>query len=83
MLMCYEILEAINPGFKIDAVFAGVYPDKCVARCVNVAPVARNISRHDATKPQRSQRLFITGSAPGIENNVVPYHLPEIKSSEL
>jgi hypothetical protein len=25
-----------------------------------VAPIARNFSRHDATKPQRSQRLFIT-----------------------
>ena len=45
---------------KIGVGFAGVYPEKCGARCVNVAPVARNISRHDATKPQRSQRLFIT-----------------------
>jgi hypothetical protein len=43
--------------------FAGAYPDKRGARCVNVAPVARNVSRHDATKPQRSQRLFITARA--------------------
>jgi hypothetical protein len=45
---------------KIGIGFAGVYPDKRCARCVNVAPVARNVSRHGATKPQRSQRLFIT-----------------------
>ena len=33
------------------------------ARCVNVAPVARNVSRHGAMNPQRSQRLFITTPA--------------------
>jgi hypothetical protein len=44
---------------KIGIGSAGVYPDKRCARCVNVAPVARNVSRHDATKPQRSKRLFI------------------------
>jgi hypothetical protein len=26
--------------------FAGVYPDKRCARCVNFAPFARNVSRH-------------------------------------
>jgi hypothetical protein len=45
---------------KIGIGFFGVFPDKRGARCVNVAPVARNVSRHDATKPQPSQRLFIT-----------------------
>jgi hypothetical protein len=48
---------------KIDIGFAGDYPDKRCARCVNVAPVARNVSRHDATKPQRSQRYFINAPA--------------------
>jgi hypothetical protein len=48
---------------KIGVGFAGVYPDKRGARCVNVAPVARNISRHGAKKPQRSQRFFITAPA--------------------
>jgi hypothetical protein len=42
---------------KIGIGFAGVYPDK---RCT---PVARNVSRHGATKPQQSQRFFITGPA--------------------
>jgi hypothetical protein len=45
---------------KIGVVFAVVYPNKCVARCVNVAPVAKNISRGGASKPQHSQPLFIT-----------------------
>jgi hypothetical protein len=44
---------------KIGVGFARVYPDKRCARCANVALVARNVSRHGATKPQRSQRLFI------------------------
>jgi hypothetical protein len=48
---------------KIGIGFFGVFPDKRCARCVNVAPVARNVSRHDATKPQRSQRFFITAPA--------------------
>jgi hypothetical protein len=48
---------------KIGIGFAGVYPDKCCARCVNVAPIARNVSRNGATKPQRLQRLFITAPA--------------------
>jgi hypothetical protein len=41
---------------KIGIGFAGVYPDK---RCA----AARNVSRHGATKPQRSQRLFINAPA--------------------
>jgi hypothetical protein len=45
---------------KIGIGSAGNCPDKRGARCVNVAPVARNFSRHRATKPQRSQQLFIT-----------------------
>jgi hypothetical protein len=44
---------------KIGIGSAGVYPDIRCARCVNVAPVAGNVSRHDATTPQRSQRLFV------------------------
>jgi hypothetical protein len=52
------IEEKIGIGFA-----GGIYPDKRCARCVNVAPVARNVSRHDATKPQRSQRLFIIAPA--------------------
>jgi hypothetical protein len=56
---------------KIGIGSAGVYPDIRCARCVNVAPVARNVSRHDATKPQRSQRLFII-ARPYIENNMLP-----------
>jgi hypothetical protein len=34
---------------KIGIDFAGIYSDKRCARCVNIAPVARNVSRHDAT----------------------------------
>jgi L-lactate utilization protein LutB len=48
---------------KIGVGSAGIYPDIRCARCVNVAPVARNVSGHDATKPQRSQRLFIIAPA--------------------
>jgi hypothetical protein len=47
---------------KIGIGFAGICQDKRSARCVNVAPVARNVSRHGATKPQRSQRFFITAA---------------------
>jgi hypothetical protein len=61
--------------------FAGVYADKRGARCVNVAPVARNVSRHGATKPLRSQRLFITAPA-GIENNMVPLPFSRDQESE-
>jgi hypothetical protein len=43
---------------KIGIDFAGIYSDKRCARCVNIAPVARNVSRHDAT-----QRLFIIAPA--------------------
>jgi hypothetical protein len=68
---------------KIGIVFAGVYPDKRCARCVNVAPVARNVSRHVATKPQRSQRLFITAPALVLRITWCHYHFPEIKSSEI
>jgi hypothetical protein len=57
---------------KIGIGFAGRYPDKHCARCVNVAPVARNVSHHDATKPPRSQRLFLTAGRPGIKNYIVP-----------
>jgi hypothetical protein len=49
---------------KIGIGFAGIYPDK---RCA----LARNVSRHDATKTQGLQRLFITAPV-GIENNMVP-----------
>jgi hypothetical protein len=44
---------------KLGAGFAGVCPDKSGAGCINVVPVAKNISRHGATKPQRSPRLLI------------------------
>jgi hypothetical protein len=56
------IEEKIGIGFV-----PGVYPDKRCARCVYVALVARNVSRHDATKPPRSQRLFITAGRPGYQ----------------
>jgi hypothetical protein len=45
---------------KIGVGFFGLYSDKCGARCVSVAPVARTVSRHGATKPQR---FFITTPA--------------------
>jgi hypothetical protein len=48
---------------QLGAGFAGICPDKSGAHWVNVAPVAKNVSRHGATKPQRSQRLFITAPA--------------------
>jgi hypothetical protein len=56
---------------KLGIGLPGVYPDKRCARSVNVASVTRNVSRHDATKPKRSQRLLGTSPA-GIENNMVP-----------
>jgi hypothetical protein len=36
---------------KIGIGFAGGYPDKRCARFVNVAPVAKTVSRQGATKP--------------------------------
>jgi hypothetical protein len=69
---------------KIGFGFAGVYPHKCGARCVNIAPVARNVSRHGATKPQRYQRLFIAlGPALVLRITWCHYHFPEIKRSEI
>jgi hypothetical protein len=44
---------------KIDFGFAGVYPNKRCARCVNVAIVARNVSRQERNGPQRSPRFYI------------------------
>jgi hypothetical protein len=49
-------LPLIEDKIGIGFGFAGVYPDQ---RCA----VARNFSRHGATKPQHSPRLFKTASA--------------------
>jgi hypothetical protein len=35
----YNVIDLRKKGFG----FAGVYPDKRCARCVNVAPFARNV----------------------------------------
>jgi hypothetical protein len=48
---------------KISIIQSRVYPNKRCGRCVYVTPFAGNFSRHGATKPQRSHRLFITAPA--------------------
>jgi hypothetical protein len=87
--MSYEILAAIDPEIKIGTFvillieekigvgFAGVYPDKRGARCVNVAremfhataPRTRNASYNRAGRVSRITWCH--------------YHFPEIKSSEV
>jgi hypothetical protein len=82
--MSYKILTAIDPENKTGTMimplieekigfgFAGVYPDKFCARCINVAPVARNVSRQGRNEPQRSQLLFVT--APALVSRIIRGH---------
>ena len=49
-----------------------VYPDKRCARCVNVAPVARTVSRHGRNETATLATLLHNRAGPGIENNRVP-----------
>jgi hypothetical protein len=48
------------------------YPNKRCVRCVNVAPVARNVSRHGRNETATLATLFYIHPGPGIENNKVP-----------
>jgi hypothetical protein len=61
--------------------FAIAYPNKRCARCVNVATVARNVSR---PRPQRPATPLYNRPGRGIENKTIRcrYNFPEIKSSE-
>jgi hypothetical protein len=59
--------------------FAGVYPDKSCARRGNVAPVARNVSRHkSATLATPLYKIVDL-----VSRIWCYYDFPEIKSSEL
>jgi hypothetical protein len=51
--------------------FAGVYPDKRCARCVNVATVARNVSRHGRNETATIAAPLNNRSGPDIQNNKV------------
>jgi hypothetical protein len=59
-----------------DTAFLFVYPDKRCARCVNVAPVARNVSRHGRNETATLATLLHNRAGPiiesSIENNMVP-----------
>jgi hypothetical protein len=60
-------------GLKKKPVFVlFVYPDKRCARCVNVALVARTVSRHGRNETATLAMLLHNRASPGIENNMVP-----------
>jgi hypothetical protein len=48
------------------------YPTKRCVRCVNVAPVARNVSRHGRNETATLATLLYIHPGSGIENNKVP-----------
>jgi hypothetical protein len=60
------IEEKTGFGFSI------VYPDQCCARCVNVAPVARNVSRHGRNETATIATPLYNRPGPAIKNNMVP-----------
>jgi hypothetical protein len=45
---------------------------KRCARCVNVAPAARTISRHGRNENATLETIPHTHKVPGIKNNLVP-----------
>jgi hypothetical protein len=61
---------------KKPALVLLVYPDKRCARCVNVAPVARTVSRHGRNETATLAMLLHNRAGPiiesSIENNMVP-----------
>ena len=54
---------------KIGFGFAGVYPDQRCVRCVNVALVARNVSRYGRKKIATLATPFYNRAGSGLENN--------------
>jgi hypothetical protein len=52
---------------KIDIGFAGRLSGQTLRPLRNRCVVARNVSRHDATKPKGLQSLFITADRPGYQ----------------
>jgi hypothetical protein len=84
--MSHDISAAIDPGIKTGTIimplteekigfgFAGVYPDLSWALCMNIAILARNISRRGRNK---TATLFI----PSII--WCRYNFPEIKNSRV
>jgi hypothetical protein len=63
--------------------FAGVYPDKRCARCVNVASFARNVSRYG--RNETAMLATPTYIVPALVSKIIRCHydFPEIKSSEV
>jgi hypothetical protein len=57
---------------KIGFGFAGVYPEKRCAHCVNVAPFARNVSRRERNETATLATTIYNSPGPCIENNKVP-----------
>jgi hypothetical protein len=57
---------------KIGFGFALVYPDKHSDRCVNIATVARKVSRHGHNESATLATPLHNRAGPGIENNMVP-----------
>jgi hypothetical protein len=49
-----------------------VYMKKRCARCVNVAPVARTVSRHGRNENATLATIPHNHKVPGIKNNLVP-----------
>jgi hypothetical protein len=74
----------LTPEFKIGTIvmplieektgfgFAKVYPDQRCALCVNVATVARNVSRHSRNETAKLATPLFYHAGPGFENNMVP-----------
>jgi hypothetical protein len=63
--------------------FALVCPAKRCDHCVNVAPVARNVSRHGRNETATLATPLHYRLGFGIDNNIVPLQFPWIKSSEI
>jgi hypothetical protein len=51
--------------------FVGIYQNKPCARCVNVAPVARNVSRHGRNETATFATIIYNRPGPCIGNNKV------------
>jgi hypothetical protein len=67
---------------KIGFGFALVYQDNFCARCVNVAPFARNVSRQGRNGTATFATPPYNHSGPSFKNIRDHYNFPEINSSD-
>jgi hypothetical protein len=68
---------------KIGFGFDFVYPDKRCARCVNFAPVARNVSRHGRNENRNAGKALHNLEGSDIENKMVPFYFHGDQEPEL